>query len=76
MGSRVGDPKGMLLTHEQRAQRATGLLGAGFSLALLASGWQLHAYPGEYYFQAGYQRLVLSMSSRNLQRQADGRSMA
>jgi heat shock protein HtpX len=57
MGSRIRDPKGMLLTREQRAQRAAGLLGAAFSLALLASSWELHAHPGEFHFQRGADQL-------------------
>lgn len=43
MGFHIRDPKGMLLSREQRAERAAGLLGSAFSLALLANGWELHA---------------------------------
>ncbi|MGO8815808.1 MAG: M48 family metallopeptidase [Terriglobia bacterium] len=57
MGSRIRSPKGKLLTPEQRAERAAVLLGSGFSLALLASGWQVHAHPGECYFQRGVEQL-------------------
>jgi Zn-dependent protease with chaperone function len=57
MGSGIRDPKGMLLTREQRAQRATDLLAAGFCLALITKGWELHAQPGELYLQCGTHRL-------------------
>jgi len=53
MGSRMPDPKGMLLTHEQRAARAATLLGTAFSLALIDNHWELHAQPGEHYLQRG-----------------------
>jgi heat shock protein HtpX len=57
MGDRIRDPKGMLLTREQRTGRAADLLGAGFCLALVSSGWELHAQPGELYLQRGGERL-------------------
>jgi len=57
MGDRIRDPKGMLLTREQRTQRAASLLGAGFCLALIAHGWELHAQPGEFYLQHGMEQL-------------------
>ncbi|HLY17377.1 MAG TPA: M48 family metallopeptidase [Bryobacteraceae bacterium] len=49
LGARMRDPKGMLLTHEQRAGRASALLWMAFALALIDSGWELHAQPGESY---------------------------
>lgn len=57
MGSHIRDPKGMLLTRGQRTQRACDLLGAGLCLALVASGWELHAQPGEFYVQRGTEQL-------------------
>lgn len=57
MGFHIRDPKGMLLSREQRADRAAGLLGSAFSLALLANGWELHTQPGEFYFQRGAEQL-------------------
>jgi Zn-dependent protease with chaperone function len=57
MGSRIRDPRGMLLTREQRTQRAADLLAAGFCLALISSGWELHAQPGEFYLQRGTEHL-------------------
>jgi len=57
MGSRIRDPKGMLLTPEQRAQRAANLLGMGFALALLETGWELHAEPAQFRLQRGADQL-------------------
>jgi Zn-dependent protease with chaperone function len=57
MGSQIRDPKGMLLTREQRARRAGDLLAAGFCLALITGGWELHAQPGEFYLQRGAEQL-------------------
>ncbi len=57
MGSQIRDPKGMLLTREQRAQRAASLLGMALALALLEAGWELHARPAEFHLQHGADRL-------------------
>lgn len=57
MGSHIRDPKGMLLTREQRTQRAADLLGSGLCLALIDSGWELHAQPGQFYLQSGAEQL-------------------
>jgi len=57
MGSHIRDPKGMLLTPEQRAQRAGALLGMAFGLALLEAGWHLRTQPGESHFQHGADKL-------------------
>lgn len=48
IGSRMRDPKGMLLAPEQRKQRAGRLLGVALGLALLEKGWQLEAQPGSF----------------------------
>ena len=47
MGSRIPDPKGMLLTPEQRSQRAAELLGIALGLVLVDHGWILFAQPGQ-----------------------------
>jgi len=47
----VRDPKGMLLTPEQRVERARSLLGAALALALVNQGWKLHSRPGEFYLE-------------------------
>ncbi len=57
MGSRIRDPKGRLLTREQRTRRAADLLAASLSLTLMASGWELHAQPGEFHLQRGKEQL-------------------
>ena len=57
MGSRIRDPKGMLLKREQRTERAADLLGSGLCLALIAAGWELHSQPGEFYLQRGTEQL-------------------
>ena len=45
----IRDPEGMLLTPEQRVQRARSLLSTAVALALVNHGWRLHAGPGELY---------------------------
>jgi hypothetical protein len=47
IGSRIRDPKGMLLSREQQRDRAAGLLGTAFALALVEADWELQAGPGE-----------------------------
>ena len=51
MGSRMRDPKGRLLTHEQRAARASALLWMALALAMIDSGWELYTQPGESYLK-------------------------
>lgn len=57
MGSRIRDPKGMLLTPNQRAQRAGQLLAMGLGLAMLENGWELEAQPGWHFLRRGADRL-------------------
>jgi heat shock protein HtpX len=57
LGKRIRDPHGMLLTAEQRAQRAGQLFGMALGLALLANGWELEAQPGTFYLHRGNERL-------------------
>jgi heat shock protein HtpX len=57
MGARIRDPKGMLLTPEQRRQRAAHLLGVALGLALLEKDWQLEAEPANFYLHRGSERL-------------------
>ena len=51
IGARMRDPKGMLLTHEQRAGRATALLWMALAVAMIDHGWVLRAQPGESYLE-------------------------
>jgi heat shock protein HtpX len=57
MGSKIRDPRGMLLTPQQRSQRAGQLLGMALGLALLEKGWELEAQPGNFYLHRGAQRI-------------------
>ena len=45
------DPKGMLLTRDQRTVRAGALLSTALALALLDRGWKLDARPGRSYLE-------------------------
>jgi len=49
MGPKIRDPRGMLLTPQQRAQRAGQLLAMALGLALLEKGWKLEAQPGSFF---------------------------
>jgi heat shock protein HtpX len=57
MGSKIRDPRGMLLTPEQRTQRAGQLFGMALGLALLDKGWELQAQPGSFYLGKGADRI-------------------
>jgi|HubBroStandDraft_1064217.scaffolds.fasta_scaffold12622_1 heat shock protein HtpX len=57
MGSKIRDPRGMLLTPQQRAQRAGQLLGMALGLALLGRGWELEAQPGSFFLGKGAERI-------------------
>jgi heat shock protein HtpX len=57
IGSRIPDPKGMLLAPEQRKQRAGHLLAMALGLALLEKGWQLEAQPGDFFLYRGVERV-------------------
>jgi Zn-dependent protease with chaperone function len=57
IAAQILDPKGMLLTRDQRAERAAALLWMGLAVALLDHGWELHAQPGDFYLQQGRERI-------------------
>ena len=57
IGSRMPDPKGMLLTPEQRTARALELFGMALALLIVRAGWKLSMKPGERYYQCGEERL-------------------
>lgn len=57
IGSGIPDPKGMLLTPQQRTIRAAELLGTALALALADAGWPLCMQPGERYFQVRGERV-------------------
>jgi len=47
----VRDPEGMLLTPEQRIERARSLVGSAVGLAMVHNGWKLHAGPAVFYLE-------------------------
>jgi heat shock protein HtpX len=53
----IPDPRGMLLTRQQRTDRARSFLGTAFALALVKNGWLLHASPGEFHLGRGEEKL-------------------
>jgi Zn-dependent protease with chaperone function len=56
IGSRMRDPKGMLLAPHQRTQRAGHLVASALALALLDRGWELETRPGQFFFHRGAER--------------------
>jgi heat shock protein HtpX len=46
IGSRIRDPKGMLLSPDQRTARAAGLFASALALAMIRNGWELQVKPG------------------------------
>jgi hypothetical protein len=57
IGEKMRDPAGMLLTPQQRTQRAAFVLAAALSLALLDGEWELHVVPGVFHLQKEAQQL-------------------
>ncbi|MBZ5616022.1 MAG: M48 family metalloprotease [Acidobacteriia bacterium] len=57
IASQIRDPKGMLLTPEQRVERARSLLSTAFGLALVKNGWKVHSSPGEFHLDQGDEEL-------------------
>jgi Zn-dependent protease with chaperone function len=55
IGSRIRDPKGMLLSPDQRTARAGGLFAAGLALAMIRNGWELQVAPGIFRMYRGDQ---------------------
>lgn len=53
IGSRIRDPKGMLLSPDQRTVRAAGLFAAALALAMIRSGWELQVGPGMFRMSRG-----------------------
>jgi Zn-dependent protease with chaperone function len=56
--AKLRDPKGMLLTREQRVERCVTLLSNAFALALYDAGWRLCTEPGRFCLTHDGQRLV------------------
>jgi len=57
IGSRMRDPRGTLLTHEQRTQRAGHLVASALALALLEKEWQLETRPGQFFFYRATEKI-------------------
>jgi heat shock protein HtpX len=75
IATHVRDPKGMLLTPEQRIARARRLIATAFALALVGTGWKLHALPGEFHLDKNGERLhpfqlILQLSDGVIQNEA------
>jgi hypothetical protein len=51
IGSRIRDPKGMLLSPPQRTARAGGLFASALALAMLRSGWKLEVQPASFHIR-------------------------
>ncbi len=60
------DPQGLLLTREQRSERALSLLWAAFQVALVDAGWEMHTEPGDFYLSRGSDRIAPSALVRSL----------
>jgi heat shock protein HtpX len=54
---KMRDPPGMLLTREQRVQRASNLAWMAFALALVSDGWEVQSEPGQFCLKRGDQRV-------------------
>jgi len=66
IGSKISDPKGMLLTRDQRTRRAEQLLAMSFGLMLVDHGWEVHSQPGSLYFQRGNDQLDVFLTVRDI----------
>ena len=58
VAARIPDPEGMLLTREERSERASQLLVRALALAAYEEGWQLRAEPGEFELRRDQHRLA------------------
>jgi hypothetical protein len=66
IGSKFPDPKGMLLTRDQRTRRAEQLLAMSFGLMLVDHGWEVHSQPGNLYFPRGNDQLDVFLAVRDI----------
>jgi Zn-dependent protease with chaperone function len=57
IGSTIPDPKGILLTREQRTQRAGQLFAAALVVALIENGWEVTVQPGIFKLRRGADEL-------------------
>ena len=80
IASQIRDPKGMLLTPEQRVEPARSLLSTAFGLALVNSGWKVHSSPGEFHLDWGDEqidphKLLLQISDGVISKRGMGREV-
>ncbi|MBO0912099.1 MAG: M48 family metallopeptidase [Acidobacteria bacterium] len=66
IGSRIPDPKGRLLTPEQRTGRAADLINMALNLAIANAGWPLQVSPGARYFDVNGERFSVGELLGNL----------
>jgi heat shock protein HtpX len=57
IAAQMRDPKGMLLTPQQRIPYARNLVATAFALALATNGWTIHSSPGEFYLEKNGEKL-------------------
>lgn len=55
IGSRIRDPKGMLLSPPQRTARAGGLFASALALSMIRAGWELQVAPAVFRIHRGDQ---------------------
>jgi len=53
IGSRIRDPKGMLLSPDQRTARAGMMFAAAVALRLIQTGWELEVQPATFHIRRG-----------------------
>jgi heat shock protein HtpX len=75
IAAQIRDPKGMLLTPEQRIDRARSLLSSALGLALVNSGWKVHSRPGEFHLDHGGEqinphKLILQIADGTISKEA------
>jgi hypothetical protein len=57
IAANMRDPRGMLLTQEQRVARSRRLVATAFALALVNNGWTLHSLPGVFHLENNGEQL-------------------
>jgi heat shock protein HtpX len=65
IGSRIPDPRGMLLAPSQRTQRAGQLFAAAMALALVENRWELNVQPGAFHLSPATTSGIPSLPSTN-----------
>jgi hypothetical protein len=53
IGSRIRDPRGMLLSPPQRTARAGGLFASALALSMIRTGWELQVAPAVFRIHRG-----------------------